>query len=585
MEERPIALKAPMPTSVGVSPLSDTSRERLVFVVLSVLIALAWLPRMKGPLDLRWDGAAYYVLGTALAEGKGYRLLNEPGDIEAVQYPPLLPAIVAAHQVVIGSNDPVIVGRWLRLSFFLIFVAYIFTSYVVLRQFLSTDYALLAMVLVILNLYTSFLSDLCFAEIPFGLATMVFVLCNSRQAGRLSVFWAALAASAAYLLRTAGIALLAAWVIEALLRRAYTQTAIRLGFALIPILGWHAYVSHVESSESYMHPAYAYQRADYLFYNVSYARNVSYRDPFSPELGKASLRQILWRVRNNLKAMPTALGEAVTAKQGYWTMFVTRILALQQPPHEKAQMIVTMFGIVVLAGLGLQLLKAELLIPLYVLVYLLAVCLTPWPAQWTRYWAPLAPFLALALLRSLLAIGRYTSHALPQHMTWRSVIVLGPIIGLILTVQVFTLYDSYTRESGEAVVYDQQNQPTRYRLFYYSKQYRDLDAALDWLRATSDSGDIIAASMPHWTYLRTGRKAVMPPFERDPAKAQELLDSVPVRYVVVDKTGIDFTRDYTLPLLRNAPQHWSLIYSKGDNELQIYQRTHNRLEDLGVYRH
>jgi hypothetical protein len=574
-----------MPTSTGVWPLSDTRRERLVLVVLSVLIALTWLPRMKGPLDLRWDGAAYYVLGTALAEGKGYRLLNEPGDIEAVQYPPLLPAIIAAHQVVIGSNDPVIVGRWLRLSFFLVGVAYIFTSYLVLRQFLSTDYALLAMVLVILNLYTSFLSDLCFAEIPFGLATMLFMLCNSRQAGRLSVFWTALAASAAYLLRTAGIALLAAWVIEALLRRAYTQTAVRLGLALIPILGWHAYVSHVESSESYAHPAYTYQRADYNFYNVSYARNVSYRDPFSPELGKASLRQILGRVRNNLRAIPAALGEAVTAKQGYWTIFIARILALQQLPHEQAQMITTMFGIAVLAGLGLQLLQAELLVPLYVLVYLLAVCLTPWPAQWTRYWAPLAPFLALALLRFLLAIGQYTLHVLPQRMTWRSVVVLGPIIGLILTLQVFTLYDSYTRESGEAVVYDQQNQPTRYRLFYYNKQYRDLDAALDWLRAASDSGDVIAASMPHWTYLRTGRKTVMPPFERDPAKAQELLDSVPVRYVVVDKTGIDFTRDYTLPLLRNSPQHWSLIYSRGDNELQIYQRIHHRVEDLGVYRH
>src|SRR5215813_12120171 len=98
-------------------------------LVLATLAMLCWVPRMKGPLDLRWDGAAYYVLGTALAEGKGYRLLNEPGDIEAVQYPPLLPAIIAAHQVVIGSNDAVIVGRWLRLCFLLIFVAYIFTSY------------------------------------------------------------------------------------------------------------------------------------------------------------------------------------------------------------------------------------------------------------------------------------------------------------------------------------------------------------------------------------------------------------------------------------------------------------------------
>src|SRR4030095_10950699 len=142
--------------------IKPDGKDVIVALLLAGLALLSWLPRLKGPIDLRWDGGAYYVLGTALAEGKGYRLLNEPGDIEAVQYPPLLPAIIAAHQVVIGSNDPVIVGRWLRLSFFLIFVAYIFTSYLVLRQFLSTDYALLAMVLVILNLYTSFLSDLCF---------------------------------------------------------------------------------------------------------------------------------------------------------------------------------------------------------------------------------------------------------------------------------------------------------------------------------------------------------------------------------------------------------------------------------------
>ena len=56
--------------------------------------------------------------------GRGYRLLNEPGEIEAVQYPPLLPAIVAVHQLVLGTSDPTTVGRWLRLSSFLVFVSY-----------------------------------------------------------------------------------------------------------------------------------------------------------------------------------------------------------------------------------------------------------------------------------------------------------------------------------------------------------------------------------------------------------------------------------------------------------------------------
>ena len=65
---------------------------------------------------MRWDGAVYFILGTSIAEGKGYQLLSEPGEIDEVHYPPLLPAIVALHQRLLGSNDPTIVGHWLRLT-------------------------------------------------------------------------------------------------------------------------------------------------------------------------------------------------------------------------------------------------------------------------------------------------------------------------------------------------------------------------------------------------------------------------------------------------------------------------------------
>ena len=75
-------------------------------VLLVALAALLWLPRLRGPLDLRYDAGVYYVLGTALAEGKGYRLLNEPGAIQAIQYPPLLPAITAAHVAAAPAPRP-----------------------------------------------------------------------------------------------------------------------------------------------------------------------------------------------------------------------------------------------------------------------------------------------------------------------------------------------------------------------------------------------------------------------------------------------------------------------------------------------
>ena len=67
-------------------------------VVVVTIAVLLWLPRLSGPIDLRWDGAVYYLLGTSLAQGHGYRIPSEPGSPQALQYPPLLPAFVALHQ-------------------------------------------------------------------------------------------------------------------------------------------------------------------------------------------------------------------------------------------------------------------------------------------------------------------------------------------------------------------------------------------------------------------------------------------------------------------------------------------------------
>src|SRR5215470_14227750 len=80
--------------------------------ILVLCAVLLWLPRLGGPIDLRYDAGVYYVLGTSLAAGSGYRLLNEPGAIRAIQYPPLLPAVAAVHQLLAGTADVAIAGHW-----------------------------------------------------------------------------------------------------------------------------------------------------------------------------------------------------------------------------------------------------------------------------------------------------------------------------------------------------------------------------------------------------------------------------------------------------------------------------------------
>src|SRR5262249_18832504 len=119
-------------------------------------------------------------------------------------------------------------------------------------------------------------------------------------------------AIATYLLRTMGIALLAAWVVESLIQRQWKRATLRAAVALLPVLLWQGYVNWVKASDAYQHPAYAYQRAPYQNYNVTYSENMDFLDPYRPELGKATSAQRLKRAARNLIPIVQSLGAAVS---------------------------------------------------------------------------------------------------------------------------------------------------------------------------------------------------------------------------------------------------------------------------------
>ena len=148
-----------------------------------VLAIMLWLPRLTGPIDLRWDAGVYYLLGSSLATGHGYRILSEPGSPEAVQYPPLLPGIVALYARAFGSTDPAVIGPWLRLSYAALFLVYGIGVLTLARKYLSPLLAFIATALCLLNIWTIFLSDLLFAEIPFALVSVTFA-CVAGSRGK-----------------------------------------------------------------------------------------------------------------------------------------------------------------------------------------------------------------------------------------------------------------------------------------------------------------------------------------------------------------------------------------------------------------
>src|SRR5437868_10215574 len=145
----------------------------------AVVVAIAlllWMPRLSGPIDLRWDGSVYYLLGTSLVQGHGYRIPSEPGSPQALQYPPLLPAMVALHEWALNSTDPSVVAPWLRKTYAAFFLSYGVAMLALAKRYLSPVFAVIAVALCLLHHMTIFLSDLLFAELPFAAITVAFAL-------------------------------------------------------------------------------------------------------------------------------------------------------------------------------------------------------------------------------------------------------------------------------------------------------------------------------------------------------------------------------------------------------------------------
>ena len=129
----------------------------------------------------------------------------------------------------------------------------------------------------------------------------------------------------------------------------------------------------------------------------------------------------------------------------------------------------------------------------------------------------------------------------------------------------------------DTIVYDlPDGRVARLRVFGYFPNERALNGGLSWLMKHAQPNDIVATYAPQWAYLRTGLKAVMPPFELNPERAQKLLDSVPVTYLIFED---NFTKRYVSLVTQSYPNIWREIYSDQHGSFKIYERaspTHHR---------
>ena len=555
-------------------PDRATVPNGIAISVLSVITLIIWLPRLWSPIDIRWDAGTYYVLGTSLAHGTGYRLLNEPGDIQATQYPPLIPLIIAAHQLLLQTNDYAVVGHWLKVTWLVFLLSFVTGTYVWLKLYVPQVWAFTGALFCLLNFQVYFFSGLCTADLPFALASLGFLLIYRNDGGAARGVAAGAAAIASFLARSVGVALFIAWIADAALRGEIRRTATRSVIAGLCILGWQGYIRSVESSPEYTKTAYSYQRAAYQFYNVSYARNMAFIDPFRPELGQASRRDLFARFMQNAEVLPVRVMEPISSQKASWvqqTNALFPILAINNRSDKPVTALMAVISTLIAGGFVLLLLDKEWAIVIYTIVSIVAICATPWHHQMPRYFMPLTPIFALALFSVLRWAIEWTHNS---RVVQCAAVVL---VTCLLVEQVSTYIFVHHFHFSTGQIRDTRNRLVRFQYLYYFKAEAGLDDCLMWISHHAKPSDIVATTLPQRPYILTDLKTVMPPREIDPNKANLLLDTVPVRYLLLqnDVEPTDNTRPYMLRMVRSFPDRWRVVY--GSQDVQVYERVRAQL--------
>lgn len=536
-------------------------------LLVALLCGILWFPRWQGPIDLRWDAGVYYVLGTSLAGGHGYRIVSEPGAPMAVQYPPLLPGIVALVQCLLRSDDLFKVGSCLRYVYGVLFFCYGFLTLTLARHFLPAVLAVLATATCLAHVSTIFFSDLLFTELPFAVVVVAFCIAarapfhrrRDREAGLF------LLAMIGYLLRSAGIAFFAAWIAEAIFYRRLKLAGLRLLLSLLPIAAWQGHVWWVKESSSYRHPAYSYQRAPYQFYNVPYLENMMLRNPEMPELGRITPPGLVARAVKNAPTLFRSVGEAVSASEFYWARGMAKLLPLSTGNASRWAIVpVIALGASTCVGLISLLRRKQVIIVCFVLFSLALLSLAPWRFQFLRYLSPVTSLLTISLATALFTGWR---SVLKRLDVFQGGVVrylpYGVAMSLILSIQGYAAWQLFRTRSTARLRSDSTGRIEEGRFFHYDPVWADWENAVLWLETRSSPGEIIATQRsPHLCFLQIGRLSVAPPVNPDPFIVSQLLRSVPASFVVEDA-------EYRIPAVEEGKFGWRL--SARFSKVNVYE--------------
>ncbi|HUE97310.1 MAG TPA: glycosyltransferase 87 family protein [Longimicrobiaceae bacterium] len=441
------------------------------------------------------DNAQYYALTRALATGRGYVDLVTPGTPPYTQYPPGYPALLVPFYILFDGSYVA-----LKLVSMLAAAALLWAAYLVARRDPAVPGWVAAATVWMVGLYEPFqlYAHRVLSDMPFVALAVLALAVLQRAAGeergdRLDRDWliGCALALAAFYVRTAAVALLAAIVAWALLRRRWRRAALAAGMFIAFSLPWFlwgrlagaggsasgVYIQKLVAS-SPLRSGPRRGRLDHLL-NRLHETGVEY--------GTFQLPHLFWPTDpapDIIRVVGCAVGVGLLAL-GAW-----RLLRSRRPAP---------WDIYVAASLGL-------------LVF--------WPWIGDRYFLALAPFLWIMMLTGLDALSR--------RLTGRGTIAVGATAALAAallaagSVKAIRQWDS----TGAWMRGDE--------FAGYTPFWADYFRAARWIGGNVPSDAVILARKPTLAWYWSGQPAVSPPWAGNPDRAWQRIRGYGVTHILLE---------------------------------------------------
>lgn len=522
-------------TAPAVSP--DASPKPLFKIVLPIIYGsillitffVAYSKAFDEKVALNGDDTSYYLLGKALASGKGYTNIHELGNAPHNHFPPGYPAIIAVI-CKLFSSDLIFVKQ---VNGFFLLGSIALLCLITWKLGRNIHVTFLVALFSLLNAHLLEFSVSTMSEVPFLFFSLLCIVLAMKTNYEKPVFknitfWGLIIClSFTYHVRTTGISLLIGLLAFLLLKKNWKYAlAGFVGFVVLA-LPW-------------------YLRGKSLGGN-SYLSQLMMKNAYRPELGKMEMADWFTRFWNNLIRYFTI--EIPNCVKGI------KIADYSTPAATGAILAAGVMIELMIVGLLMLKHKAGNLFTFFILSYFAILLL--WPDVWVgvRLMAPLLPLLLFLMIYGVFGSLQWVFQKLKvKNYQTAAAVALLVIAAFIIK--------PYTRPI-EVLEYSAN---TDFPITF--KNYFNI---AEWAKDNTPDSAVVCCRKEEMFYLFSDRRTVNFLHTLNTGEQLAYLQKGNIDYVVIDALGFTDTQRYLAPVIQKYPSKFRLVKEFPNPSTYLYQ--------------